>query len=504
MDRRIWWAWHHARPPILNVGCESDPAGLGHIEGTVNVDIDDWSETVRGFRQMDACVAPWPFGDGAFDTVVLGDCLDHMESSDVAIREALRVARRIVVFTLPRDVPTESPEYYKSHIEDLKKSGLVAVAPGNLARRHGHSETWSVERVRGLFRGAAGVEVDLVTLPSGGTQSGVAHYWAGVIHTGGPVPPFRTDLRRLPKVSVIVNSYRPGGLDVLFDSLRHQDYPGEWEVVFVDELWERRQDVVARLALDVPCGEFHHIGNERGHWPKCSTAAAHNAGIVRSSGDLVIWWSDYSAARPDWISQHVAAHRSWGGGNLVVNGSHFNTRAPAISSALQHFPLDPVDPSLARLITIFDHPVTSAEAFLLPLSGWSMVDGKWTFTHTGQDTASMHIPDGPVDSGYYFMKHDSVPREALVSVGGNDESFDGLHQRHDTEMAIRLEANGARFVHSHRVACRIIQIRHLMGRLHVPVESEAAAAADLLMDQVRERISHGLVTPMKTHPELFF
>jgi len=152
MDPRYVFQWLNAAPPILNVGCESDPAMLYAAPGTVNCDIDDWSGTTPAFLRMDACQAPWPFADKSFDTVVMSDCLDHMEAPVVALIEARRVARRAIVITLPKDVPTaEGAENHLEHVEDLKKMGLRECAPGDLHRRHAHFDHWTEEKVRALL-----------------------------------------------------------------------------------------------------------------------------------------------------------------------------------------------------------------------------------------------------------------------------------------------------------------------------------------------------------------
>lgn len=44
-----------------------------------------------------------PFPDGAFDTVVCSEVLEHLEDPDAAVAELKRVARRAVVITVPRE-----------------------------------------------------------------------------------------------------------------------------------------------------------------------------------------------------------------------------------------------------------------------------------------------------------------------------------------------------------------------------------------------------------------
>lgn len=154
LPERLAWQWQEADEPVLNVGCESDPAGFGALASTVNVDIDHW-EGVKNFRQADA--RELPFADGSFDTVLLCECLDHMDEPERAIKEALRVAHHAVVITLPADDgAVEDPEHWRAHIEHLKGLGLLQVASGDLKLRHGHCKHWQRPEVMALVGKAVG------------------------------------------------------------------------------------------------------------------------------------------------------------------------------------------------------------------------------------------------------------------------------------------------------------------------------------------------------------
>ena len=499
-DPRYAYQWRNAEMPVLNVGCESDPVGFAMAPGTVNMDIDDWSGATPAFVRHDACLAPWPFGDKTFDTVVFGDCLDHMDRPDVALREARRAARRAIVVTLPKDTPTAPDDDYVKHVEDLRALGLRETAPGDLRRRHGHHDRWTEERVRKLLDGLP--PYDLASVPSG--SPGDRHwYWGAVVRLDcedQPAPP-----ARLPKMSVLLCSYRPGGLDVTFSGLGAQDYHGEWEVIFVDELFAQRVEVVRGEAFraGLQPHRLRHVPNLRSLHPRDSTGRAHNEAIVRAGGEVAVWLTDYAAVPPDWLTRHAAVRSEVGGDALVVNAAFYNVWAPPLHDCVRPAPIAPDDMRAVLRASIFARPLSWREAQQLPLQGRSLVGGAWTRSPSGQDEASTRYPDGPVTYEYYFMKHDSAPLDLLRSVGGNDESFDGLHKYHDTELGLRLAAAGAKFWHSKAPAIRVVQVRHLMSRLVAPAhdgDGEAQGAA--LMADTRERVSRGVLAPRETHPEL--
>lgn len=148
--QRLAWQIHRAIPPILNVGCESDPAEMRSIQGTVNLDIDRWHIYDGIFVQANA--EALPFRDKSFATVALCECLDHMENPRLAIKEALRVARLRIIATLPADDGSvEHPDHWKEHINGLRSLGLIETHAGDLKLRHGHCRQWNRLDVENLF-----------------------------------------------------------------------------------------------------------------------------------------------------------------------------------------------------------------------------------------------------------------------------------------------------------------------------------------------------------------
>lgn len=133
MDPRAAFQHRWAKGLLVNLGCESDPHKFG-LRGATNVDIDRW-RGVANFVQADA--AKLPFADRSFDTAIIGDMLEHCDDPSAVLREACRVADRIVI-TVPTDEREEAPERWENQIEYLKKLGLEECAPGDLAHRHGH------------------------------------------------------------------------------------------------------------------------------------------------------------------------------------------------------------------------------------------------------------------------------------------------------------------------------------------------------------------------------
>lgn len=100
------YQWKHRHGATLNVGCNNDISELGKGPQTVNVDIaieDEWTKDPIPVNLL-ADGRKLPFGDSRFDTVILGDILEHCDDGNAThlIHEAKRVGRNIVA-TCPED-----------------------------------------------------------------------------------------------------------------------------------------------------------------------------------------------------------------------------------------------------------------------------------------------------------------------------------------------------------------------------------------------------------------
>lgn len=103
--------------------------------------------------------------------------------------------------------------------------------------------------------------------------------------------------------TILWYSYRPGGIDVLCDSLRrqtHQDY----ELIMVDDLVERKKDVLEYLDFNGITPAY--LGPSK---KKCFPEIAYNCtnalntGILKSTGDPLIVVTDYIWLPPKTIER---------------------------------------------------------------------------------------------------------------------------------------------------------------------------------------------------------
>ncbi len=75
--------------------------------------------------QMDVCELTFP--DTSFDGVTILEVLEHLHNPEAALRQALRVARRFVIASVP-STPDENPEH--RHLFTVNRLREMAVAGG--------------------------------------------------------------------------------------------------------------------------------------------------------------------------------------------------------------------------------------------------------------------------------------------------------------------------------------------------------------------------------------
>lgn len=134
IDERYAFVAGHIVGSVLDLGC-----GLGHIADMISdadylgVDFSEFCiEYARGniknpnarFVQADLCTLRYlsSIVGEQFDTVLLLEVLEHLDKPKAAADLALRLARRRVVVTVPRDMPGRAhvwPTWGRADLEEL-------------------------------------------------------------------------------------------------------------------------------------------------------------------------------------------------------------------------------------------------------------------------------------------------------------------------------------------------------------------------------------------------
>lgn len=150
---------------------------------------------------------------------------------------------------------------------------------------------------------------------------------------------------RLPTWSIVMPTYNR--TEILEKTLRHlavQDYPRDkFEVLAVDNSTEPVEAMMQRVAAETGANLYYVRDDHR------LPAIKRNTGWRQSSGELVLFMNDDAFARPDFLLQHVAAHRR---------------QAPQDVAVVGQVPQSP------------EMPITPFLEWFRPFSYWELTDGQ--------------------------------------------------------------------------------------------------------------------------------
>lgn len=114
----------HMEGTTLNVGCNLDISDL-RARGAINLDINAIDPNTEWTNPVDviADARSLPYPDKSFDTVILGDIIEHCddENAKKMIDEAIRVGKKVVI-TCPedyREVHEETQTVANDYTEDV-------------------------------------------------------------------------------------------------------------------------------------------------------------------------------------------------------------------------------------------------------------------------------------------------------------------------------------------------------------------------------------------------
>jgi ubiquinone/menaquinone biosynthesis C-methylase UbiE len=133
---------------IIDIGCNrGETFNSFNRKNIVSVDIDDYSNLVENFVRADAHYLP--FKDEEFDIAVLGEILEHVENPVQVLKEAKRVAKKILI-TVPNEYewPPELNPFMPAE-EAARKQGLTLeemVKKDNPAKEH-----YSIDGYKHIF-----------------------------------------------------------------------------------------------------------------------------------------------------------------------------------------------------------------------------------------------------------------------------------------------------------------------------------------------------------------
>lgn len=292
------------------------------------------------------------------------------------------------------------------------------------------------------------------------------------------------------RVSVIVVTARPGGIDVLLAGLSHQTFT-DFEIVLVDALYDWRHDVVADMFHQAKIPLVHTPPRQR-IFPHDACPQARNAGIAKSSGELLLWLVDYTYLPSTALYEHWGVFQFFEKKRAGM-GAHRYCLPPSLAYELPDYaPRKMFVPNAAHGVT-YGYDEKASQAFVDDLNSgfydkymYSVFAQDFSKDSTSQlvedpdffqvDPKLRGIAGHKISGNFFHAKNESMPRALAIAANGFDEAYTG-HLYDDTDFGHCVEHLGGEWaLLVPDVAAVIINPRHLFPHLLRQASTEAHRA----------------------------
>ena len=242
----------------------------------------------------------------------------------------------------------------------------------------------------------------------------------------------------MPKVSVLVSTFRPGGIDILLAGMRDQTFKN-FEVIVVDRRYEIRHDLVMAAADGL---DLYHVPEHRRNGKWAAIGSAWNTAMALANGDIFIFLPDWTYTPPGWIEAHLAVHAATTG---VVY-----TAAPYRYTALPQVGIKkPFDfstqqgrgASCSELDAVLRGEIfEELSAFMEPFTG----EVAFSLPHHLLPHQDSRVADAgqALHPTWLHVKNESLGRDLAFMLNGLDERLDRGKGPLDIDWGYRLAAVG--------------------------------------------------------------
>ena len=303
-----------------------------------------------------------------------------------------------------------------------------------------------------------------------------------------------------PDVSVICNTFRPGGIDIFLAGMRDQTYPKDrFEVILIDHRYEKRHAEVMALAREYGVNLIHAPEHRRnGKWAVC--ASGYNTGFALARGRIILMLVDWTYAPPMWIETHLNHHT---GNRCYVIGPYIyhavgiteemyrvlsQTGPTRVSPPWSEFTRQPKLRIGHDLVLLPDNhgSASSPEEALTLQDGvfgeiTAFADGLFDPVWLARmppfpigDAAARNIPyPCVVAPGLAHLKNESVARDVVYAINGADTWAErGGRMPMDSEFELRVAAINLPSVWSPDTIVHCVNPRHAVARA-MPCSSDS-------------------------------
>jgi len=271
-----------------------------------------------------------------------------------------------------------------------------------------------------------------------------------------------TEVKRKPKVSVLDLTNRVGGMDILFESLKHQSFQ-DFELIIVDALYEYRKEIVAEKAKEYNF-TVKHIPPINQTFPVSNYNNSMNTGILAAEGEVLYFTCDYAILPPDILQKHYNFHAQTPRNYVLL--LPINDCPVKLEVVSEKFPKDRQygirsrkDPVQLCVVPEADYMSAHNEwsdRYAKDLADgllndvlWTIFEKPYVYNQDINELADYITVDNkfnncsateatPAFQDFCCVKNDSFKLDFLMEANGFDEQMDQTHGYFDTELARRL------------------------------------------------------------------
>lgn len=227
------------------------------------------------------------------------------------------------------------------------------------------------------------------------------------------------------KISIVYITKRPGGYDILFNSLNQQLYQN-YELIIVDDIIDDRKELIENYAKEKNIfDKIVYLGKSKEKtFPdtKFNISNALNTGYIQTTGDIVLTLMDYA-----WIPT-----------NLLMSINIFYNKYPNNLLAFREIFYETKDVDKNKLfdnktITIFEKEIDEE-----PKNNYNIIL-KVNPKLDRRSEKSNYVP-----FNYWELFCSAIPRDILVKLNGIDEKLDYGDDFHEKNISLRARELGCK------------------------------------------------------------
>ena len=233
--------------------------------------------------------------------------------------------------------------------------------------------------------------------------------------------------KKAPVISICMPTMRVGGLDIVFESLKHQTFK-DFELVISDSIYKYRKNLVAQKAKEYDFA-VKHVEPTKNTFPVAHFCNAENTALVNASSKLILMITDYTYLPPDCVEKHIKFHADYPDDNRGLLGAHQYRLLPPPCSDFPTYKNEDTDKYVADvdssklnnvMWSIFEKDFCQ-DPETMPLDSMGNADTKlfMPFKHN----ADQNLVNG---------KNESIKLEAALKINGWDEELDGTTPYQDS------------------------------------------------------------------------